>query len=83
MLLTTKSFAGIGITGADRTIGRETDGRFEGQSSKKLMKEQTTQSWVPFGVQETAVVGDVEILYRVNEDGTLNLRVFFNREKRH
>jgi len=25
------------------------------------------------------VVGDVEILYRVNEDGTVNLR-FFNRE---
>jgi hypothetical protein len=35
---------------------------------------------VPFGgITQTAVVGDVEILYRVNEDGTVNLR-FFNRE---
>ena len=31
------------------------------------------------GVNESAVVGNLEIQYRVNEDGTLNLRVF-NRE---
>ncbi|RAR72608.1 uncharacterized protein DUF490 [Flavobacterium aciduliphilum] len=31
------------------------------------------------GVSETAVVGNFELQYRVNEDGTLNLRVF-NRE---
>jgi hypothetical protein len=35
---------------------------------------------VPFGgINESAIVGDVEILYRVNEDGTLNLRLF-NKE---
>ena len=31
------------------------------------------------GINQSAVVGDVEILYRVNEDGTLNLHVF-NKE---
>jgi hypothetical protein len=35
---------------------------------------------VPFGgVNQTAIIGDVEIQYRVNEDGTLNFRMF-NRE---
>jgi hypothetical protein len=35
---------------------------------------------VPFGgINESAIVGDLEIQYRVNEDGTLNLRLF-NRE---
>ena len=73
---------GIGITGADRTIGRETDGRFEASISSKINDRITINGkvGVPFGgISETAVVGDVEILYRVNEDGTLNLRVF-NRE---
>ena len=31
------------------------------------------------GINESAVVGNAEIQYRVNEDGTMNLRVF-NRE---
>jgi hypothetical protein len=31
------------------------------------------------GINESAIVGDVEVQYRVNEDGTLNLRVF-NKE---
>lgn len=31
------------------------------------------------GINDAAVVGDLEILYRVNEDGTMNLRVF-NKE---
>ena len=73
---------GIGITGADKTIGRETDGRFEASISSKINERITINGkvGVPFGgISETAVVGDVEILYRVNEDGTLNLRVF-NRE---
>jgi hypothetical protein len=31
---------------------------------------------VPFGgINESAIVGDLEIQYRVNEDGTLNLRL--------
>jgi hypothetical protein len=28
------------------------------------------------GINESAIVGDIEVLYRVNEDGTLNLRLF-------
>lgn len=73
---------GIGITNADRTIGRETDGRFEASISSKINERITINGkvGVPFGgISATAVVGDVEILYRVNVDGTLNLRVF-NRE---
>jgi hypothetical protein len=73
---------GIGITGADRTAGRETDGRFEASISSKVNERITINGkvGVPFGgISETAVVGDVEILYRVNQDGTVNLRVF-NRE---
>ena len=31
------------------------------------------------GVNESAIVGNLEVEYRVNEDGTINLRVF-NRE---
>ena len=31
------------------------------------------------GINQSAIVGNVEIQYRVNEDGTLNLRLF-NRE---
>lgn len=38
------------------------------------------QFGVPVGAQnETSIVGNVELLYRVNDDGSLNLRVF-NRE---
>jgi hypothetical protein len=73
---------GIDIIGADKTSGKESDGRFVATVSSKI-NERTTfngKVGVPFGgINETAVVGDVEILYRVNEDGTVNLR-FFNRE---
>jgi hypothetical protein len=31
------------------------------------------------GINDSAIVGDVEVLYRVNEDGTLNLKLF-NKE---
>jgi hypothetical protein len=72
----------IDIIGADKTVGKETDGRFVASISSKINERITINGkvGVPFGgVNETAVVGDVEILYRVNEDGTVNLR-FFNRE---
>jgi hypothetical protein len=32
-----------------------------------------------YGINESAIVGDLEIQYRVNEDGTLNLRLFNGR----
>jgi len=72
----------IDIIGADKTIGKESDGRFVASISSKINERITINGkvGVPFGgVSETAVVGDVEVLYRVNEDGTVNLR-FFNRE---
>jgi hypothetical protein len=72
----------IDIIGADKTTGQETDGRFVASISSKINERITINGkvGVPFGgITQTAVVGDVEILYRVNEDGTVNLR-FFNRE---
>ncbi|WP_246022055.1 translocation/assembly module TamB domain-containing protein [Flavobacterium cellulosilyticum] len=72
----------LNIISADKTIGKEADGRFVASISSKINDRITINGklGVPFGgINETAVVGNVEILYRVNEDGTLNLR-FFNRE---
>ena len=72
----------IDIISADKTIGAEANGRFVASISSKINERITINGkvGVPFGgVSQTAVVGDVEILYRVNEDGTVNLR-FFNKE---
>ena len=72
----------LDIITADRTVGSEADGRFVASVSSKINERITINGkvGVPFGgVNQSAVVGDVEILYRVNEDGTVNLR-FFNRE---
>jgi TamB, inner membrane protein subunit of TAM complex len=72
----------LDIITADRTVGSETDGRFVASVSSKINERITINGkvGVPFGgLNQSAVVGDVEILYRVNEDGSVNLR-FFNRE---
>ncbi|QBN20678.1 translocation/assembly module TamB [Flavobacterium nackdongense] len=72
----------LDIIGSDRTSGQETDGRFVAEISSKINERVTINGkvGVPFGgATQTAVVGNVEILYRVNDDGTVNLR-FFNRE---
>ncbi|MFV8393290.1 translocation/assembly module TamB domain-containing protein [Flavobacterium sp. LB2P6] len=73
---------GLNFIGADRRIGKETDGRFVATISSKINERITINGklGVPFGgINESAIVGDVEVLYRVNEDGTLNLRIF-NKE---
>lgn len=73
---------GLNFIGADRRLGRETDGRFVATITSKINERVTINGklGVPFGgINESAIVGDVEILYRVNEDGTLNLRLF-NKE---
>ena len=73
---------GLNFIGADRRIGKETDGRFIATISSKINERVTINGklGVPFGgINESAIVGDVEVLYRVNEDGTLNLRLF-NKE---
>lgn len=72
----------LDIIGADKTTGQETDGQFVASISSKINDRVTINGkvGVPYGgVSQAAVVGNVEVLYRVNEDGTVNLR-FFNRE---
>jgi hypothetical protein len=57
-------------------------GRFVASISTQINERITINGKVGVptgGVSETAVVGNFEMQYRVNEDGTLNLRVF-NRE---
>lgn len=67
---------------ADRTPGQQTDGRFGVTVSSKINDRITVNGKVGVpvgGISETAIVGNLEIQYRVNRDGTLNLRVF-NKE---
>ena len=67
---------------ADRTPGQQTDGRFGVTISSKINERITFNGKVGVpvgGITETAIVGDLELQYRVNADGTLNLKVF-NKE---
>ncbi|AWG22256.1 DUF490 domain-containing protein [Flavobacterium faecale] len=73
---------GFLYTAADKRLGKETDGRVVATISSKINERFTINGkvGVPFGgINESAVVGDLEVQYRVNEDGTLSLRIF-NRE---
>ena len=73
---------GLDVVGAERTPGAEADGRVGVTVSTRVNERITINGklGVPVGgINESAVVGDVEVQYRVNEDGTMNLRVF-NRE---
>jgi hypothetical protein len=72
----------VDYVAADRRPGTETDGRVGFSVSTQINERITINGkvGVPIGgINESAIVGDVEVQYRVNEDGTLNLRVF-NRE---
>ncbi|UPQ80889.1 translocation/assembly module TamB [Flavobacterium azooxidireducens] len=73
---------GVNYVAPDTTPGREADGNVGVTTSFNLNERISVNGnlGVPVGgINDAAVVGDVEILYRVNEDGTLNMRVF-NRE---
>lgn len=73
---------GFNYVSAGRQIGKETDARVVATISSKINERFTINGkvGVPFGgVNGSVVVGDLEIQYRVNEEGTLNLRLF-NRE---
>jgi hypothetical protein len=73
---------GLGYTQADRTPGLESDPRVVATISTKINDRIIINGVVGVpvgGINESAVVGNFELLYRVNEDGTLNLKVF-NRE---
>ncbi len=73
---------GLDIVSADRTPGRESDGSVGFTVSTQINERITVNGklGVPVGgINESAIVGNVEVQYRVNEDGSMNLRVF-NRE---
>lgn len=73
---------GMDYVAADRRPGSEADGRV-GVTVTAQVNDRISingKLGVPVGgINQSAVVGDVEFLYRVNEDGTMNLRIF-NRE---
>jgi hypothetical protein len=73
---------GVDIISADRREGIATDGRV-GVSVNYTINERIIfngKAGIPVGgINQSAIVGNAEIEYRVNEDGTLNLR-FFNKE---
>jgi hypothetical protein len=73
---------GIDYILADNRPGIETNGRFGVTVSSKINDRITFNGklGVPIGgINQSAIVGDVEVQYLVNEAGTLNLRVF-NKE---
>ncbi len=77
-----KFIVGVDYVSPDKRPGIETDGRFGFSVSTKVNERITINGKVGVpvgGINESTIVGDVEVQYRVNEDGTLNVRVF-NRE---
>ena len=73
---------GIDIVSRDNTPGNESDGSIGFTVSTQINERISVNGklGVPVGgINQSAIVGNVEIQYRVNEDGSLNLRVF-NRE---
>lgn len=72
----------LNFISADKRIGQEADGQFVANISSQINEKISINGklGVPIGgVNESAIVGDIEILYRVNEDGSMNLRLF-NKE---
>lgn len=70
------------VVSPDNRPSSQTDGRFEAIVSSKVNERITINGkiGVPFGgVHESSVVGDIDIKYRMNEDGSFNLH-FFNKE---
>jgi hypothetical protein len=73
---------GLNVIGADNRLGKETDGRFEASISSKINDRITFNGklGVPFGgINQTAFIGNVELLWRLNDEGSLNVRIF-NKE---
>ena len=72
----------VSYTSADRTALKPTDGRVVATVTTQINDKITINGKVGVptgGVTETTIVGNFEAQYRVNEDGTLNLRIF-NKE---
>jgi hypothetical protein len=77
-----KMIIDLTYTSSDKSALNQTNGRVVATISTQINERITINGKVGVptgGVSETAVVGNFEMQYRVNDDGTLNLRVF-NRE---
>ncbi|MDX6182662.1 translocation/assembly module TamB domain-containing protein [Flavobacterium sp. Fl-77] len=73
---------GLNFISADRRIGQEADGQFVATVSSQINEKISINGKVGVpvgGINESAIVGDIEVLYRINPDGTANLRLF-NKE---
>ncbi len=73
---------GFDYVSADRRPGLETDGRVGVTISSRINDKITINGKVGVpvgGINDSAIVGNVEVLYRVNEDGSLNIKIF-NKE---
>ncbi len=74
---------GVDIVSANRTLENENDSGRVGITVNYKINERITfngKAGIPVGgINQSAIVGNAEIQYRVNNDGTMNLR-FFNRE---
>ncbi len=72
----------VTYTSPDKTALKPTDGRVVATVTTQINDRITINGKVGVptgGVTETTIVGNFEAQYRVNEDGTLNLRIF-NKE---
>jgi hypothetical protein len=70
------------VVSPDNRPSSQTDARVEAIVSSKVNERITINGkiGVPFGgVHESSVVGDIDIKYRMNEDGSFNMH-FFNKE---
>jgi hypothetical protein len=70
------------VVSPDNRPSSQTDGRFEAIVSSKVNERITINGkiGVPFGgVNESAIVGAVDVKYRINDDGSFNFHVF-NKE---
>ena len=70
------------VATAERTPNQETNGMIGLNFSSQLNERISINGKVGVpvgGINQSAIVGNLEILYRVNVDGTMNVRVF-NRE---
>ena len=70
------------VVSPDNRPSSQTDGRFEAIVSSKVNERITINGkiGVPFGgVNESSIVGDIDVKYRINDDGSFNLH-FFNKE---
>jgi hypothetical protein len=73
---------GVDIVSADRTPGRELDGSVGVTTSFDINERISVNGKVGVpvgGVNQSSVVGNVEVSYRLNNSGTSNLKAF-NRE---